>query len=74
MSTAVYIEGASSSQQILFSFGEGVDLNEMYDEIRYGLDSQGFQMVGAFLVTSSEYLDVDLEDMIKQIQREMMEF
>lgn len=74
MSTAIYVKGNDVNQECLFSFGEGVDPGEMFDSICQALSDEGFIRVESFLVTSSEYLDVDLQDMMREVQHEVWDW
>lgn len=71
MSTAIYLVGNGSSQEMLFSFGDCTDLDVIYEDVLAGLESQGFTMVTNFMVTSSEHLDVDLLEMMEAVQQEV---
>lgn len=71
MSTAIYVKGSGAGEELLFSFGEGVDLDIMCDDVLAALESQGVEMVSEYMVTSSEYLDVDLLEMMEFVQREV---
>lgn len=68
MSTAIYVKGVSEDQQMLFSFGENTEMEDMFNDILDALSSQGFTMITYFMATSSEYVDTDLEDLMEQIQ------
>nr|DAY73828.1 MAG TPA: hypothetical protein [Caudoviricetes sp.] len=74
MSTAIYVRGYSENQQCLFSFGEGVEIEDMYQQICEVLDEEGFTVVNSFLVTSSEYLDVDLIEMLSSVQETVFDW
>ena len=71
MSTAIYVRGSKPNQECLFSFGEDVDIEEMFDMVCGALDDEGFIMVESFIVTSSDYLDADLLEMMEEVQREV---
>lgn len=71
MSTAIYIEGALIDEKLLFSFGDGVEMEDMFHDIMDAITEQRFTMVSSFIVTSSEYLDVDLEQMMFDIREQM---
>lgn len=71
MSTAIYVKGSKSNQECLFSFGEDVDIDEMFQVICEALDEERFIMVESFIVTSSDYLESDLLDMMENVQREV---
>lgn len=70
MSTAIYIEGALVDEKLLFSFGDGVEMDEMFDDIMSAIAEQGVTLVSSFIVTSSEYLDTDLEQMMLDIREQ----
>ena len=74
MSTDLYVRGYSENQQCLFSFGEGVEIEDMYQQICEVLDEEGFTVVNSFLVTSSEYLDVDLIEMLSSVQETVFDW
>lgn len=71
MSTAIYVKGSGAGEELLFSFGEGVELDVMCDDVLAALESQGVEMVSEYMVTSSEHLDVDLLEMMEFVQREV---
>lgn len=71
MSTAIFIEGTLVDEKLLFSFGEGVELDEMFQDIMCAIREQQFTMIAGFIVTSSEYLDIDLEEMLSAIREQM---
>lgn len=71
MSTAIYARGSKPHQECLFSFGEDVDIGEMFEMICETLDSEGFIMLDSFIVTSSDYLESDLLEMMEEVQREV---
>ena len=71
MSTAIYIEGTLEDEKLLFSFGEGVEMDEMFQDIVCAMREQDVTMIASFIVTSSEYLDVDLEQMMLDIREQM---
>lgn len=74
MSTAIYVRGVSEHEQCLFSFGECVEIEDMYQEICEVLDNEGFTIVNSFLVTSSEYLEVDLTQMMFSVQETVFDW
>jgi len=71
MSTAIYARGSKPDQECLFSFGEDVDIGEMFEMVCETLDSEGFIMLDSFIVTSSDYLESDLLEMMEEVQREV---
>ncbi len=71
MSTAIYLEGALTDEKLLFSFGDGVQIDEMFDAILGAIDAEGLTLVSSFIVTSSEHLDSDLQNMMLDIQEEV---
>lgn len=70
MSTAIYVKG-SVNQECLFSFGEDVDIGEMYQIVCENLSAEGFTMIENFIVSSSDYLDSDISHMMEEIQQEV---
>ena len=74
MSTAIYVRGGSEHEQCLFSFGEGVEIEDMYQGICEVLDNEGFTIENSFLVTSSEYLEVDLTQMMFSVQETVFDW
>ncbi len=68
MSTAIYIEGALVDEKLLFSFGDGVEMDDMFEDIMNAIAEQGLTLISSFIVTSSEYLDTDLEQMMLDIR------
>lgn len=70
MSTAIYIEGALIDEKLLFSFGDGVEMEDMYQDILCAMREQDVMAVTSFIVTSSEHLDSDLEQMMLDIREQ----
>lgn len=71
MSTAIYVKGVGVGNELLFSFGEGVDIEDIYEDVLSALADQGVGMVEGYMVTSSEHLHIDLLDMMQQVQQEV---
>lgn len=71
MSTAIYVEGSQLNETLLFSFGEDVCLDEMSDCVMSEILNEGLTAVKSYMVSSSDYLDVDLHNMMQEIQSQV---
>lgn len=71
MSTAIYVEGSQPNETLLFSFGEDVCLDEMADCVMSDILNEGLTAVKSYMVSSSDYLDVDLHNMMQEIQSQV---
>lgn len=68
MSTAIYIKGTLPNQELLLSYGEDMDLEDIEIDVEMILREERLHGVASFMVTSSDYLDVDLERMMTSVQ------